>query len=135
MNIIELTRELGKKIQSDDKYIALQIATQAADDDQELQNLIREFNLKKIALSGETSKENRDTEKVKKYNSEMVAAYNNVMANPKMVVYQKTQQDFEEHIKRIQTIITMCAQGEDPETADYDAQACAGNCSSCGGCH
>lgn len=136
MNAIELAREIGRQIQKDDKYLAYQIAVQAADADEELQNLISEFNLKKIALSNETAKspEEKDAEKVKKYNGEMIAAYNKVMANPKMVVYQKTQQELDNFIRRIQTIIQMSAQGGDPETVDYD-ESCTGDCSTCGGCH
>ena len=134
MDVIELAREIGRQMQKDDKYLAYRIAMQAADSDEELQKLISEFNLKKIALSNETSKPDKDPEKVKKYNGEMIEAYNKVMANPKMIVYQKTHQEFDNYLRRIQTIINMCAQGEDPETADYDA-SCTGNCSTCGGCH
>ena len=32
-------------------------------------------------------------------------------------------------------IITMCAEGENPDTADYDPSACTHDCSTCGGCH
>ena len=38
-------------------------------------------------------------------------------------------------VQRVSAIISMCAEGQDPETADIDLSACSGNCASCGGCH
>ena len=46
MDIIELTRELGKAIQADPRYVEMQLARQQSDEDQELQEAIGEFNLK-----------------------------------------------------------------------------------------
>ena len=40
MDIIELAREIGKKIQSDDMYLKLKIAKQNSDEDKKLQDLI-----------------------------------------------------------------------------------------------
>ena len=50
MDVIELTRELGKAIQQDERFLAMQIARQNSDNDDELQQLIGEFNLKRMAI-------------------------------------------------------------------------------------
>lgn len=137
MDVIELARQIGRELQRDEKYIALQVATQNADEDEDLQKLIGEFNLKKIALNNEASKETRDSEKIKTLNTEAMKIYGEVMATAKMQAYQNAQKALDNYIKRIQTIITLCAQGGNPETADFDPddENCTGNCESCGGCH
>ena len=43
MNVIELTRELGKALQQDERYIAYHAAKLANDNDADLQNLIGDF--------------------------------------------------------------------------------------------
>ena len=50
MDIIEKARELGKLIQQEESYIALQKAQAEADADMELQNLIGDFNMKLICF-------------------------------------------------------------------------------------
>ena len=50
MDIIAQSRELGKLIQQEESYIALQAAQKLADADMELQNLIGEFNLKRMSI-------------------------------------------------------------------------------------
>lgn len=51
MDVIELARELGKAIQQDERFLAMQIARQNSDNDDELQQLIGEFNLKRWPLT------------------------------------------------------------------------------------
>ena len=43
MDIMEMTRELGKALQQDDRYTAYMLAKQANDNDQELQEDIAHF--------------------------------------------------------------------------------------------
>ena len=65
MDIIELARELGAKIQEDERYLNLKIASQVNDSDENLQTLINEFNLKRINVSNELSKSTHDDEKIR----------------------------------------------------------------------
>ena len=37
-------------------------------------------------------------------------------------------------LNEINTLISMCVDGEDPETCDISS-SCTGSCSTCGGCH
>ena len=57
--IIEMARSLGRALQNDDRFVRTQLAQNAADEDKELQDLIGEFNLKRIALNQETTREER----------------------------------------------------------------------------
>ena len=134
MDIIELTREVGKKLQKEDIYLKFQLAKQAADEDAELQKMINEFGLKREEISEETSKNEseQDSEKIQKLNREMRKVYAKIMTNERMINYNDTKDEFDILMKRITTIIQESSEGENPETADYIP--CAGNCSACGGC-
>ena len=61
--------------------------------------------------------------------------YEQIMQNEHMLRYNDAKNDFDALLQRITGIIGLCADGEDPETCDYDAASCGGNCSSCAGCH
>ena len=84
MDVIELARELGKAIQQDERFLAMQIARQNSDNDDELQQLIGEFNLKRMAINNEAAKENRDEAKLQQLNSELRETYAKVMQNKNM---------------------------------------------------
>ncbi len=134
MDIIELTRELGKKLQKEDIYLKYQIAKQKADEDEELQKMINEFGLKREEISEATSKSEseQDPERIQKLNREMRKVYAKIMTNERMINYNDTKDEFDVLMKRITTIIHESSEGEDPETADYIP--CTGSCATCGGC-
>ncbi|HEX3038293.1 MAG TPA: YlbF family regulator [Oscillospiraceae bacterium] len=135
MDIITMAREMGKEIQKDERYLNWQIARQNSDADEELQNLIGEFNLKRMAINNEVSKEDRNEETVKSLNEELRHVYAQIMQNPNMTAYNEAKDQIDALLQRISAIITQSAEGEDPETADYQEHSCGGECSSCGGCH
>lgn len=135
MDIIELTRELGKAIQADQRYIELQLARQQSDEDQELQDAIGEFNLKRMAISNEAAKPDRNDETMQRLNKEFREVYAKIMANPHMQRYDAAKTEFDAMFTRVKGILDLCSEGDDPETCDYDAASCSGDCSSCGGCH
>lgn len=136
MDIIELARELGKAIQQDQAFINMRLACQQSDEDEALQNMIGEFNLKRMAINNEVQKENRSEETLKQYNDELRAIYAEIMQNPNMAAYNAAKNELDALVQRVTNIITMSADGEDPETCDCDSCGCTGNCSSCGGgCH
>lgn len=136
MDIIQLTRDLGKEIQKDERYLNMQLAKQNSDEDKELQNMIGEFNLKRMAINNEAQKEEQDTVKMQALNQEFRALYAKIMQNPNMVAYNTAKEAMDALLQRISAIIGQCADGEDPETADYVEQSsCGGDCSGCSGCH
>ena len=134
MDIIELAREIGRKIQQDEAYLNHQLAKQQSDEDEQLQALIGEFNLKRIAISNETAKEDKDNEKLVALNKELRQIYSDIMGNERMIAYNKSKTELDGKLARVMAIISQSAEGEDPNTTDY-APSCSGNCSSCGGCH
>ncbi len=135
MDIIELTRELGKALQADERYVNMRLAQQQSDEDEALQQLIGEFNLKRMAINNEAQKDDRNEETLQRLNQEFRGVYAQIMQNEHMQRYNDAKTEFDALLQRVTGIIGLCADGENPDTCDYDAASCGGDCSSCGGCH
>ncbi|MBC5727500.1 YlbF family regulator [Ruminococcus sp. NSJ-71] len=134
MDIIEKARELGKLIQQEESYIALQKAQADADADMDLQNLIGDFNMKRMSINNEASKKDKDSDKLALLNSQMREDYSKIMSNKNMIAYNEAKDAFDMVANRVLAIIQQSAEGADPETADYSTSSCSGSCSTCGGC-
>lgn len=134
MDIIEMTRELGKALQNDDRYIAYMLAKQANDNDAKLQEQINSFEQMRYDLNMELTKENKDTDRVKELDEGIKATYNSIMSNKNMIVFTAAQKSLESLVTNMQQIITLCANGEDPDTCE-PSSGCSGSCASCGGCN
>ncbi len=133
--ILEMAKQLGRAIQQDERFVKVQAAQLQADNDAELQELIGEFNLKRMAINGESAKPEgeQDPEKMKQLNEELREVYGRVMANASMTAYNEAKTEMDKLLNGVGAIINMAAQGMDPD--EYDEHQCSGNCSSCGGCH
>ncbi|HCA71932.1 MAG TPA: YlbF family regulator [Ruminococcaceae bacterium] len=135
MDVIEATRGLGKALQADPCFSRMQEVSRKCDADKELQEMIGHFNLIRMNLNNENQKDSHDQEKVDKYKGEMQETYTKIMGNPNMILYTAAQKEMDSLLKRVYGIISKCAEGEDPATADY-TPSCTHDCSSCGGgCH
>ena len=135
LDVIALTRELGKKIQQEDVFVKYQLAKQNADNDEALQKIISQFSDKRTELSEETEKpeEERDSEKIQRISREMRRCYGEIMSNESMMAYNDAKDSYDILMNRISAIIQKSFEGEDPETADY-SPSCSGSCATCGGC-
>ena len=134
MDLIAIARQLGHAIQEEKAYKDLQEAKTQADNDKELQDMIGEFNLKRMAINNEACKEDRDEEKLKALNTEMRELYTQIMSNKYMAAYNESKTALDTVMQRVMAIITQSAEGEDPDTTDY-SPSCTHDCSTCGGCH
>lgn len=133
MDIIELTRQLGAAIQKEEAYINFHKAKDVNEQDDELNELINRIQLIHMSYQHEASKDDANEEKLQAYDKEFTDVYKQVMANPNMQNFEKAKGELDVLMKRITGILSLCAQGEDPENCDYNAN-CSGDCSSCGGC-
>ncbi|MBP3936520.1 MAG: YlbF family regulator [Clostridia bacterium] len=133
--IVELARELGAALQQDERYIRIQMAQSAADEDKDLQDAIGEFNLKRISLQNESARETQDEAKIEQLTTEVSEVYTKIMENPSMIAYNAARPDLDRLLETVARIITLSAQGEDPYAIPESSENCSGNCSSCGGCH
>ncbi|MCD7823791.1 MAG: YlbF family regulator [Oscillospiraceae bacterium] len=134
MDVIELTRQLGKAIQADERYSDYIRARVANDGDAELQSMIEEFNHGRAVLNNEVSKPSRDEAKIEELKSSVGELYSKIMSNEHMIAYNDAKSEMDNLLRQITTIISMSANGEDPDTCDAN-YGCTGNCASCGGCH
>lgn len=135
MTTIEAARKLGAALQADEAYIKYAKAIKDNDENEELQIKISEFNIKRMNLDNEISREEneRDDAKIKVLNEELRAIYDEIMAHPAMVAFNEAKAGVDKLLQDINAIIMMCAQGADPETCEISS--CTGSCSTCGGCH
>ncbi len=133
--ILELARDLASELQNDERFVRTQLAQSAADEDTALQDLIGEFNLQRIALSNEMAKEveQQDKDKITKLDTEIREIYARLMANGNMKTYQEAKGELDKLVNSIVTIVTMAAQGQNPD--EIEESGCSGNCSGCSGCH
>lgn len=134
MDIIKMTRELGKELQKDERYIAYINAKNINDNDEKLQKMIHEFEMKRMEISMESGKPEKDDERINTLNSELQNLYSEIMQNENMMNFSVKRDEMDNLLNEINSIITMCANGEDPDTCQI-THSCSGNCSSCGGCH
>ena len=134
MDIIKMTRELGKELQKDERYIAYINAKNINDNDEKLQKMIHEFEMKRMEISMESGKLEKDDERINTLNSELQNLYSEIMQNENMMNFSVKRDEMDNLLNEINSIITMCANGEDPDTCQI-THSCSGNCGSCGGCH
>lgn len=134
MDIIALARQLGHAIQEQPAFVKLQTAKAANDADTELQAQIGEFNLKRMQLNEEATKENADSDKVAALNKELMEIYNKVMVNENMLAYNEAKTEVDGYMNHINAIIVGSVNGENPD--EIEMSSCGeGGCSSCSGCH
>ena len=94
MDLISLAREIGFAIQNDDDYIDYKVTEQNVECDHELQEIIEKFNLKKVEINHEISKETPDTEKIDKLNEEIGSLYREMVSNETMKAYNESKEKF-----------------------------------------
>ena len=134
MDLIQMTRDLGAEIQKSDLYTAYMVAREAADQDKELQDMIGEFNLKKLDLSNAVQSDEKDRDKINALNVTVRDLYNRIMANPLMMAANTTRSELDQTLQFMQQILVYSANGEDPQTIEPESDSCGGDCSGCSGC-
>ena len=135
-DIIYEFRLLAKKLQQDDRIVYLEQVKKKMDMDQELQGLIKKFNLLQYEYRVESVKEEgvRDEAKLAQVNKDMISVYSDIIANEFMMEYNECKNDVDQLTQLIQTIITAAINGGDPMIAQVPEGGCSGSCSSCSGC-
>jgi cell fate (sporulation/competence/biofilm development) regulator YlbF (YheA/YmcA/DUF963 family) len=132
MGVIEKARELGQEIMEDARCIRLQTAKAANDADTVLQEMIGEFNLKKLQLNNEFNKpqEEQSKERMAQTEKDLKEVYGRIMQNKAMAEFTEAKKDMDELVGHINAIIQMSISGEVEESG-----GCAGDCGGCSGCH
>lgn len=135
MDVITMTRELGKLLQTDERMIRVQAASDANDADKELGEQIEKFNQMRAEINHEVMKPDKDQAKIEKLDAEFKALYATIMERPTMVEFSEAKADADKLLGYIMQIINASANGIDPYTVEEQEEGCSGSCGSCKGCH
>lgn len=135
MDLEALTRELGKAIQQDERFITMMQANRANETDEALGALLDELRLIQMNFNREMSRETPDNHKIEGFNNAFSAVYQQVTANENMLKFQQAKEEMDTLMKRLTGILSLCALGEDPDTCEpSENSGCGGSCSECAGC-
>lgn len=135
MDCIDLFKKAAMALQTDPRYLEQDAARRENDSDQELQNLIGEFNLARLDLNNEAGKPEPDTARTAELNKKVNDLYSQIMSSEGMVRYNTAKAECEALISHIDAIINTAMNGGDPMTVNPPAGGCTGSCASCAGCH
>ena len=133
MDCIDLFKRAAMALQTDPRYVILDQARKANDKDEELQNLIGEFNLARMDLNNEIGKNERDDARIAELNEKVNSLYGQIMGNEGMVAYNEAKRECENLVNYIDAIINTAMNGGDPMTVQEPSASCTGSCSTCGG--
>lgn len=136
MTVDEAVRSLGKAIQEDCRYKRYVNAKKSNDENAQLQHDIGEFQLERMNYQRESEREEPDTEKLKKWEEELDKKYNAIIETAGMKEFQASKMEMDSMMSEVDAIITLCLNGEDPETCHPSLGGCSGNCAGCSsGCN
>ena len=128
MEIFELAAELGKQLKEDARLVALEEAKAAYEKDPQLQKYMLEYDVQQKAMQREVAKPERDLHFIEVIQHRIDELYKLIAEHPVFVELNRTQNEVNELMNRVnQTIMTQIT-GEEPS-------GCTHNCSTCGGCH
>ena len=95
MDTIDLFKKAAAALQTDPCYLALAAAREANDKDEALQDMIGEFNLARLDLNNEISKDERDDAKVAELNAQVNELYSKIMSTGSMAAYNEAKAEAE----------------------------------------
>ena len=116
MDCIDLFKRAAVALQTDSRYLVLDQTRKANDKDEELQNLIGEFNLARMDLNNEIGKSERNDARIAELNEKVNSLYGQIMGNEGMVAYNEAKRDCENLVNYIDAIINTAMNGGDPMT-------------------
>ena len=137
MDVIEAARALGRAIQADARYAAFTEAKKNNDEDIALQGLMGKLRLLQLSYQNESEKEQPDEKRLEQWDEEFRRTYADVMLNENMRAYEAKKQELDDLMTYVVNLLSLCANGADPDTAEpkpEDGSGCTGSCSTCGGC-
>ncbi len=137
MSLESALRALGKEIQADERFAALQAAAKANDADEALQAQMQEMQLLSLKYQQEADKgEEASQERIAELQQEYQDLYAKIMEGENMKKYSEAAANMEQMAQYISQMIGLFFDGQDPETCEIPSQdGCTHDCCTCGGCH
>lgn len=134
MELEKLARELGKAIQKDERYLKLSKCIEANEKDEALNEQMAKIQLLQMTYQKE-AQGNPDPEKMQDLEKEFTALYNEIMQNENMKNYEAARTEIDEMMNYIVGILTLCVNGEDPDTCEPQKHECDHDHDCDCGCH
>ncbi len=125
MTLLEMANELGKMIKESPEMEALNAAELAQEQDEAAQEILKEFNLKRMNLVRDMQENKITREEATQKNSEAFAEM--LEKSETIKAYVEAKKDFDAVVTQVNSIINMYITGNDG--------SCTHNCATCGGCH
>ena len=136
MSLESVLRELGREIQADPRFAALQTAAKANDGDEALQQQMQEMQLITLKYQQEAEKgEESSHERIAELQAEYQDLYTKIMEGENMKNYSAAAAEMEQMAQYISGMIGLFFDGQDPATCEIPATDCTHDCCTCGGCH
>lgn len=136
MSLESALRELGKEIQADPRFEALQKAAKVNDADENLQSQMQEMQLITLKYQQEAEKgEEASQDRIAELQQEYQDLYTKVMDCENMKNYSAAAAEMEQMAQYISQMIGLFFDGQDPATCEIPASDCTHDCCTCGGCH
>ncbi|MBQ6906823.1 MAG: YlbF family regulator [Clostridia bacterium] len=125
MTIIEKAHELGKMIEASEEMKALKEAERIQAEDDEAQQLVADFNIKRMDLARKIQGGKITEEEAIKKNNE---AFSEMVEKSESIKnYVAAKENFDRMVNGINDVINIYIVGKQ--------EGCTHNCSTCGGCH
>ena len=135
MDIIELFKQAAVAMQSDIRYLELDAARRAVDEDKELQDMIGQFNLIRMEANEAMFADERDENHINELNEKSTSLYRAIMNHQKMLEFNEAKTEMDKMVSHIDAIINTAVNGGDPTLVQEPHGGCSGSCSTCAGCH
>ena len=128
MRIEEIAAQLGKAIKEDDRIKELNAARDAYESSEELRTLMTEYEVNQKALGFEAGKPETDKDLITKMQNRLDELYDKIMEHPVYVHLCEAQNEVNEFMEEVNTIITFNITGELPSSCTHDCSTCGGSC-------
>lgn len=124
MTIKEKASELGEMIKESEEFKRLKIAEEVQNNDEEAQNLLKEFNLKRMNLARDMHNGTITQEEAMKKSQEDFDA---LADNEIIKAYLEAKTEFDAIVTEVNDTLNYYITGQEP--------GCTHSCHTCGGCH
>lgn len=128
-NVYQKAEELGKAILQSQAYSEMNIAEQAAMDNDQVQNLAQDRNDARQKVQDLLQTPQVDRAALEEASAALKVAEEALQALPMMIALEEKQQAFANMMNDVNKLIQYALTGEMPQES-----GCGGNCGSCGGC-
>ena len=125
MEIFELAKKLGEAIAKDHRLVEFEEAKKDYENDVELQNALKEYEVQQQALQSEMLKDEKDSFTIDAINERINELYQLIVTNASFLHLNQIQVEVNEFMNEVNNAITCAITGEDPKSA------CTHNCATC----